>query len=126
MARPIPCPIEPETGIASSSSKEAICDNLGRLGMLELFDSVISGEEIKHGKPAPDIFLLAAERIECAPEDCYVFEDGINGCLAGIAAGCATVMIPDLFEPTEELRRNCAGIFESLTAAKDAITQGLL
>ena len=115
-----------KTAVASSSSREAICDNLGRLGMLELFDAVISGEEIRHGKPAPDIFLLAAERIGCAPEDCYVFEDGINGCLAGIAAGCTTVMIPDLFEPTEELRRNCAGIFESLTAAKDAITQGLL
>ena len=115
-----------KTAVASSSSTEAICDNLKRLNMLELFDAVTSGEEIKNAKPAPDIFLLAAERIGCAPEDCYVFEDGINGCLAGIAAGCATIMIPDLFQPTEELRRNCAGIFESLTAAQDAIMHGLL
>ena len=55
-----------------------------------------------------------------------MFEDGINGVEAGIAAGCATVMIPDLFSPTEELRANCAGIFSSLLEAKEAIEAGLL
>lgn len=114
--------------IASSSPLDNIRDNLGRLGLLEFFDALTSGQEVApgHEKPAPDIFLLAAERIRCAPEDCYVFEDGVNGCLAGIAAGCATIMIPDLFQPTEELRQKCAGIFESLTAAKDAIIHEIL
>ena len=117
-----------KTAVASSSSLEDIRDNLGRLGLLEYFDALVSGHELPsgHEKPAPDIFLLAAERIGCAPEDCYVFEDGVNGCLAGIAAGCATVMIPDLFQPTEELRQNCAGIFESLTRAREAVESGLL
>ncbi len=69
---------------------------------------------------------MAAERIGCAPADCYVFEDGVNGALAGVAAGCATVMIPDLFQPTEELRQKCAGIFASLTEAKEAVINGLL
>ena len=115
-----------KTAIASSSAIDAIRGNLSRLGMLELFDAVISGQEVAHGKPAPDIFLLAAKKINLAPEDCYVFEDGINGCVAGIAAGCATVMIPDLFQPTEELQQKCAGIFGSLTAAKNAIINGLL
>ena len=112
--------------VASSTPLETIRDNLGRLGLLELFDAVVSGQEVPHGKPAPDIFLLAAERIGFAPEDCYVFEDGVNGCLAGIAAGCATVMIPDLFRPTEELRERCAGIFASLTEAREAIANGTL
>lgn len=115
-----------KTAIASSSAIDAIRGNLNRLGMLELFDAVISGQAVAHGKPAPDIFLLAAKKINLAPEDCYVFEDGINGCVAGIAAGCATVMIPDLFQPTEELQQKCAGIFGSLTAAKNAIINGLL
>ena len=115
-----------KTAVASSSAIDAIRGNLSRLGMLELFDAVISGQEVAHGKPAPDIFLLAAKKINLAPEDCYVFEDGINGCVAGIAAGCATVMIPDLFQPTEELQQKCAGIFGSLTAAKNAIINGLL
>ena len=115
-----------KTAVASSSSIDAIRDNLSRLDMLELFDAVVSGQEVVHGKPAPDIFLLAAERIGCAPEDCYVFEDGINGCLAGIAAGCATVMIPDLFQPTGELVEHCAGIFKSLEDAKTALLQGII
>ena len=112
--------------VASSSPGEVIERYLRKLGWKESFDAVANGFEVAHGKPAPDIFLLAAERIGLAPEDCYVFEDGVNGCLAGIAAGCATVMIPDLFQPTEELRQKCAGIFESLTAAKEAVINGVL
>jgi len=74
----------------------------------------------------PDIFLLAAQRLGCSPEDCYVFEDGINGVQAGIAAGYATVMIPDLFQPTEELRKGCAGIYLSLCEAQKAIAANIL
>ena len=115
-----------KTAIASSSPGDVIQRYLRKLGLEESFDAVVNGFEVAHGKPAPDIFLLAAERIGIPPEDCYVFEDGVNGCLAGIAAGCATVMIPDLFQPTEELRQKCAGIFESLTAAKEAVINGVL
>ncbi|MDE7262777.1 MAG: HAD family hydrolase, partial [Oscillospiraceae bacterium] len=74
----------------------------------------------------PDIFLLAAGKIGCAPEDCYVFEDGSNGARAGVAAGCATVMIPDLMQPTEDLLKECAGIYSSLLEARDAIAAGEL
>ena len=112
--------------VASSSPDDVIHRYLRKLDLERYFDAVANGYEVPHGKPAPDIFLLAAERIGCRPEDCYVFEDGINGCLAGLAAGCATVMIPDLFQPTEELKSGCAGIFPSLTAAKEAIEQGTL
>ena len=107
--------------VASSSPMEDIRGHLGRLGLLDSFDALVSGLEVARGKPYPDIFLLAAERIGLPPEDCYVFEDGINGCLAGIAAGCATIMIPDLFQPTEEVRRGCFGIYDSLLAAQAAL-----
>ena len=107
--------------VASSSGREMIEDNLRRAGVLDCFDAVVSGQEVSRGKPAPDIFLLAARKIGCAPEDCYVFEDGINGARAGVAAGCATVMIPDLMQPTEDLLERCAGIYPSLLAARDAI-----
>ena len=60
-----------KTAVASSSAIDAIRGNLSRLGMLELFDAVISGQDVAHGKPAPDIFLLAAKKIDRAPEDCY-------------------------------------------------------
>ena len=112
--------------VASSGTADNIRDNLFRLGLLDSFDAIAAGPEVENSKPAPDIFLLAAERIGVPPEDCYVFEDGINGCLGGIAAGCATVMIPDLFEPTEEVRRGCTAIYPSLTDAMRAIQEGTL
>ncbi len=109
--------------VASSSPDDVIRRYLRKLDMERYFDAVVSGSEVQRGKPAPDIFLLAAERIGCAPEDCYVFEDGINGCLAGIAAGCAAVMIPDLFQPTEEVKRGCTAIYGSLLEARDALAR---
>lgn len=112
--------------VASSSGREMILDNLRRAGIDACFDAVVSGDQVSRGKPEPDIFLLAARQLDCPPEDCYVFEDGINGARAGIAAGCATVMIPDLFPPTEDLRTGCAGIFSSLLEAKEAIAAGRL
>ncbi len=112
--------------VASSSGREMVQGNLRKAGVLESFDAVVSGQEVRRGKPEPDIFLLAARQLGCAPEDCYVFEDGINGVRAGIAAGCATVMIPDLMPPTEDLRAGCAGIYPSLLEVRDAIAAGEL
>jgi len=107
--------------VASSSLRNMIADNLSRAGIDGYFDAVVSGEDVSRGKPEPDIFLLAAQKLGCSPESCYVFEDGINGVRAGIAAGCATIMIPDLFEPPEELRASCAEIYPNLLAAQRAI-----
>ncbi len=112
--------------VASSSRRDMVEDNLRRAGILDCFGTVVSGQEVLHGKPAPDIFLLAARRLGLPPEDCYVFEDGVNGARAGIAAGCAAVMIPDLTPPTEDLRSGCAGIYPSLLAARDAVAAGEL
>lgn len=109
--------------VASGSPQEIIELNLKRAGLTELFDAVISGFSVPHGKPAPDIFLESAKRIGCDPKECYVFEDGANGIRAGAAAGCVTVMIPDLTAPDEELRNLCAAVFESLLDAKTAIAE---
>jgi len=61
------------------------------------FDCVILGDDpaLKRGKPAPDIFLLAAERLGAAPSDCLVFEDAPAGVEAARAAGMSTVAVPD-------------------------------
>ena len=76
---------------------------------------------VSRSKPAPDIFLLAAQQIGCEPENCYVFEDGTNGIRAGAAAGCTTIMIPDLTPPNAQLEQLCAGIYPSLSDALNAI-----
>lgn len=107
--------------IASSSSHDRILEYIRRAELESFFDVIVSGEDIVHGKPEPDIFLLAANRLGCLPEECYVFEDSINGTRAGIAAGCETFMIQDMFPPTKDLCAGCAGICFSLLEAKHKI-----
>ncbi|MGL4606910.1 MAG: HAD family hydrolase [Eubacteriaceae bacterium] len=80
--------------LASSSDKRAInliCETLGYNAYL---DVKVSGVEVKHGKPAPDVFLKAAELLKVNPENCMVIEDSPNGIEAGINAGmrCAAYL----------------------------------
>ena len=111
-----------KTAVASSSSRERIQSNLRQRKLDNLFDAVVSGLEVAQGKPEPDIFLLAAEKIGCPPEECYIFEDSVNGIRAGLAAGCKTVMVPDLVPPPEGLSgyRVCSSLLE----AEKLIQQG--
>ena len=94
--------------------------NLVRTGIDGYFDVLVSGDEVSRGKPDPDIFLLAAERLGLAPGDCYVLEDSPNGLLAARAAGCTPVMIPDLVPPTPELTE-FASVYPDLTAFGNAV-----
>ena len=103
--------------VASSSTKSQIESNLTLSGIKGYFDAIVSGAEVEKGKPEPDIFLLAAERIKSRPEECYVFEDSINGIKAGYRAGCKAIMIPDLIKPTEEIKKISAGIYDTLIEA---------
>ena len=57
-----------------------------------------------NGKPAPDVFLKAAELLGLEPGECLVIEDSYNGIRAANAAGCQVVMVPDMDEPTEETK----------------------
>ncbi|MFH2085535.1 MAG: HAD family phosphatase [bacterium] len=74
--------------LASSASHKKIEVILRKIGLAHYFPVLVSGEdEIKHGKPAPDIFLKAAERLKISPQHCVVFEDAENGVKAAKAAG---------------------------------------
>lgn len=67
------------------------------------FDATICGTEVPNGKPAPDIYRHAAERLGLRPEECVGVEDSRNGLISLRGAGCHSVMIPDLLPYTEEL-----------------------
>ena len=105
--------------VASGSRLEMIEHNLKKAGIYDLFDTFASGHEVENGKPAPDVFLLAAERLGLNPEECYVIEDGANGVRAAVAAGCDTIMVPDLIQPDEELRKSCTQVCGSLLDVRD-------
>jgi HAD superfamily hydrolase (TIGR01509 family) len=74
----------------ASSSKNAAAI-LGRIGLLDLFDADLSGIDLAHGKPAPDLFLRAAAALTVAPPQCLVVEDAPAGIAAGVAAGMHTL-----------------------------------
>lgn len=105
--------------MGSSSPMKQIRANLEITGLSSFFDALASGEEVKQGKPAPDIFLLAAKKLGISPDRCYVFEDNPNGIRAAFAAGMKPVMVPDLMPVTEEMREKCFAIFPSLIEAKE-------
>ena len=76
-----------QVGVASSSPLDFIGEVLGQLNLTELFHALTSGEEVEEGKPDPAIFLLAAERLEVAPQYCLVIEDGRPGMEGAKEAG---------------------------------------
>ena len=112
--------------VASSSPLDMIGHNLRMSGISSYFQVVVSGEQALFEKPAPDIFLYAAGRLGLAPEDCYVFEDSLNGVRAGAAAGCFTIMIPDCVEPTEEIRQLASAICADFGEVVECIKEGSL
>ena len=103
--------------IGSSSPAQQIRANLSVTGLLPFFAAIASGDEVQRGKPAPDIFLLAARKLGASPKDCFVFEDSPNGILAAYAAGMKPVMVPDLMPATEDIRQKCFALFHTLTEA---------
>lgn len=81
--------------VASGSEEHIVRGCLSANDLLHLFDDIIiTPRLVKRGKPAPDMFLLAAERMGVAPEDCLVLEDGQSGIDAAEAAGMKWVFIP--------------------------------
>jgi beta-phosphoglucomutase family hydrolase len=80
--------------VASGSEEETVRGCLLATGLLELFEIIITPKLVKQGKPAPDMFLLAAERLGVAPERCVVLEDGDSGMRAAAAAGMQAVFVP--------------------------------
>jgi HAD superfamily hydrolase (TIGR01509 family) len=77
--------------VASSSPRARLDRTLARAGLDRAFAVTVAGDEIARGKPAPDMFLAAAERLGVAPERCTVIEDSAPGIAAGLAAGMRTV-----------------------------------
>lgn len=80
--------------IASSSPREVIAAALDLLGLQAVFGATVSADEVRLGKPAPDVYRLAASRLGADAERCLVIEDSTNGVLAGRAAGAFVVLVP--------------------------------
>lgn len=102
--------------VASSSPMAIVESELGAGGVKGCFAHIVSGQEVARSKPAPDIFLEAARRLGAGPARTLVLEDSFAGVRAGAAGGFVTVMVPDLHQPTDEVRalatRVCSDLHE--------------
>lgn len=96
--------------VASSAHRAVIDAALDALGIEALFNAVVTSDQVAHGKPAPDVYLLAARELGVDPEDCLVVEDSLNGVLAGRAAGMTVVLVPNAAVPPAPGAREAASM----------------
>lgn len=80
--------------VVSGGWRNVVVQSLTTIGLLDKFETIVGAEDYINGKPAPDAFLVAAERLGVAPKDCLVFEDTLLGIQAATAAGMASVQVP--------------------------------
>jgi beta-phosphoglucomutase-like phosphatase (HAD superfamily) len=77
--------------VASGGVRSIVQSTLTTVGLLDLFDTIVTADDVEHGKPAPDIFLEAARRMGVAPEACVVYEDGEPGIIGATKAGMRVI-----------------------------------
>jgi len=92
-----------KTAIASGSSKAVISTLLDCIGFAGYFQAVVSSDEVNRGKPEPDVFLEAAERLGVHPEKCLVMEDSVYGVLAAKKAGMKCCAIPYIKDKIDDI-----------------------
>ena len=103
-----------KVGLASSTRKTTIVQQLEDAKLLTYFDDLVSGDMVTNSKPEPDIYLMACERLGVNPREAMAIEDSFNGIRSAYRAGMYPVMIPDLMQPDEEMQNISGVILNSL------------
>ena len=100
--------------VASSTSRAHVVQYCATARVTEYFDALVCGDMVSRGKPDPEIYLTAAQKIGVPPREALVLEDSPNGCFAGLCAGANVVMVPDRVQPDKALRPRLAAVAGSL------------
>ncbi len=107
--------------IATATDFERTKSYLTKAGIFDSFDKIVCATMVENGKPKPDIYLYAAQQLGLPPQECMALEDSPNGVRSAAAAGCVTVMVPDLTQPDEELNSLVFACAQSLLDVPDII-----
>ncbi|MBF0679989.1 MAG: HAD family phosphatase [Devosia sp.] len=102
------------TAVATSSRNPHAQHHLGAAGLLDLFETIVTRDDVTNPKPHPEPYLMAAGRLSMKPEHCLALEDSFAGVHAAHAAGMQTIMVPDLVAPSDEIRSLGITIMDSL------------
>jgi HAD superfamily hydrolase (TIGR01509 family) len=111
--------------LASSSNRELIDAALEAADLASCFRVTVSSEEVERGKPAPDVYLEAARRLEVAPEHCAAIEDSQNGIRSGKAAGMRVIAIPNpRFPPPEVVLARADVVLDGIEELSPEVVAG--
>lgn len=117
--RSVPC------GVATSTAGARARLRLEQAGLLQYMRAVCGGDEVAHGKPEPDLFLLVASKLGVIPQRCLVLEDSPSGAEGAVKAGMQVLLIPDVKPPTENVRDIALGVYASLHDCRAALDRWL-
>lgn len=107
--------------IATSSRHDTVRHHLAAHALHGRFHSVVAQGDYAASKPAPDPYLIAAGRLGVDPRSCLALEDSYAGVRSASSAGMATIMVPDLLQPTDEIRQLCAHVATDLHEVRGLI-----
>lgn len=102
--------------VVTSSYTVSVGEKLAAAGLADLIEKTVCGDEVMHGKPAPDIYLLAMERYHLNKDECIVIEDSKNGLLSAKQAEIKSILVPDLISPDAEMTACAEVVLNDLTA----------
>ena len=105
--------------LATSSVKDRALTLLDKDGVTSYFDAFVFGGDVKRGKPSPDVFIKAQERLGSDPSDCLVLEDSEAGIMAAHAAKMSVICVPDLKMPCADIKKLTIKICPDLFAVID-------
>ncbi|MGI6472716.1 MAG: HAD family hydrolase [Candidatus Methanomethylophilaceae archaeon] len=100
--------------VVTSTQYDRAMNYIRMLGIENRFDAIVSASMVERGKPYPDVYLYATEKINEKPENCIAVEDSPNGVRAAYGAGCKVAIFPDLTEPDEEMRNMGTWVLKSM------------
>ncbi len=100
--------------LATATPADRALAQLKEVGIDGYFDEIVSAADVKQGKPAPDVYLYACQKLGETPENCLAVEDSPNGVLSAAAAGIPVVMVPDQTRPDEKLAKKLFACIGSL------------
>ena len=105
--------------VASSTRLEVVTQELKQAGLYGYFSVVMGGDQLKRSKPEPDIYLMTCEKLGVQPAYSYAIEDSYNGIRSAYSAGMKPIMVPDMLQPTDEMREKSIVVLDDLIQVRD-------
>lgn len=109
--------------VGTSTGRSIANDLLTADNLMHYFDGIVCGDEVKHGKPEPDIYLTCFEKFDVKKEETLIFEDADAGAFAAFAAGIRLVLVPDLAYVSKEAKARAFKVLDDLSQIIDVIKE---